>query len=67
MAMDSFAYYLEKSPQILELYLGWNRIAQKGSELIFKSALMTNLKVLDLSWNNIEGEVTNLWYFFLNQ
>jgi hypothetical protein len=23
------------------------------------------MRVLDLSWNNIRGDVTNLWYIFL--
>jgi hypothetical protein len=43
---------------IHEIYLHWNRITSKGSELIFNQ-LQDNqyVKVFDISWNNIGGEV----------
>lgn len=49
-----------------ELYFGWNIIGHKGSSMLFH-AIEDNkyLKVLDMSWNNISGEVTSIWYFRL--
>lgn len=47
-----------RKSNILEIYLHWNRISHKGSDLIFNQ-LQDNqsLKVFDISWNNISGEV----------
>lgn len=44
-----------------EIYLHWNRINNKGADLIFNQ-LQDNqsIKVFDLSWNNIGGDVTVL-------
>lgn len=47
--------------RLKELYLHWNHISTQGANLIYYSLIDNeSLKVLDLSWNNINGDITVL-------
>lgn len=44
-----------------EMYLHWNHISLQGADLIFNCLLDNlSLKVLDMSWNAMQGDVQNL-------
>lgn len=44
---------ISKNSNIEELYLSWNNLSSLTAEPLFKATLPSNLKVLDLGWNQI--------------
>ena len=61
---EDFSFYLECPNKLQELYLRWNMINSKGGNILFKTISNNNqLKILDISWNNLSGDVIQIWYF----
>ena len=55
---EDFVNFLNNNKILHELYLSWNMIDSKGANMIFEKLITNNnLKILDFSWNNLNGDV----------
>jgi NLR family CARD domain-containing protein 3 len=50
---DNLISLITKNQNIEELYLSWNNLSSIMAEPFFRAATQSNLKVLDLGWNQI--------------